>query len=210
MGPVLHYPDWPLSTASLDDAQDVNMAALDAFHSLIPRCVNPFYASFSTTQAASLVFTKMGVFSGKVFMALRGPALHVDRVLVARGTRTCKTWSRVDDVAVNTCTSKSVQDLDRIRMDTFESLKRMKDVVSEHVEDEGGSSVSIDFVGIPSLSKDGSGAFDSASHARSACPSTQKKRAARRIELTFGPPTYHASLCFDWTLRRCSQPDGRL
>ncbi|KAI9895844.1 hypothetical protein PsorP6_019596 [Peronosclerospora sorghi] len=68
MGPVLHSPDQLLSTASVDDAQDVNMAALDAFRSLFPRCVNPFYASFSTTQAASLVFTKMGVFSGKVFM----------------------------------------------------------------------------------------------------------------------------------------------
>ncbi|KAI9915201.1 hypothetical protein PsorP6_007065 [Peronosclerospora sorghi] len=68
MGPVLHSPDRLLSTASLDDAQDVNMAALDAFRSLFPRCVNPFYASFSTTQAASLVFTKRGVFSGKVFM----------------------------------------------------------------------------------------------------------------------------------------------
>ncbi|KAI9922526.1 hypothetical protein PsorP6_000641 [Peronosclerospora sorghi] len=68
MGPVLHSPERLLSTASLDDAQDVNMAALDAFRSLFPRCGNLFYALFSTTQAASLVFTKMGVFSGKVFM----------------------------------------------------------------------------------------------------------------------------------------------
>ncbi|KAI9916920.1 hypothetical protein PsorP6_017130 [Peronosclerospora sorghi] len=68
MGPVLHSPERLLSTASLDDAQDVNMAALDAFRSLFPRCLNPFYASFSTTQAASLVFTKMSVFYGKVFM----------------------------------------------------------------------------------------------------------------------------------------------
>ncbi|KAI9915597.1 hypothetical protein PsorP6_007405 [Peronosclerospora sorghi] len=68
MGLVLHSPERLLSTASLDDAQDVNMAALDAFRSLFLRCVNQFYASFSTTQATSLVFTKMGVFSGKVFM----------------------------------------------------------------------------------------------------------------------------------------------
>ncbi|KAI9910230.1 hypothetical protein PsorP6_010505 [Peronosclerospora sorghi] len=68
MGPVLHSPERLLSTASLDDAQDVNMAALDAVRSLFPRCVSPFYASFSTTQAASIVFTKMGVISGKVFM----------------------------------------------------------------------------------------------------------------------------------------------
>ncbi|KAI9921191.1 hypothetical protein PsorP6_001108 [Peronosclerospora sorghi] len=68
MGPVLHFPERLLSTASLDYAQDVNMAARDAFRSLFSRCVNPFYASFSTTQADSLVFTKMGVFSGKVFM----------------------------------------------------------------------------------------------------------------------------------------------
>ncbi|KAI9920453.1 hypothetical protein PsorP6_015875 [Peronosclerospora sorghi] len=75
MCPLLHSPERLLSTASLDDAQDVNMAALDAFRLLFPRCVNPFYASFSTTQAASLVFTKMGVFSGKVFM---GQRVHLD------------------------------------------------------------------------------------------------------------------------------------
>ncbi|KAI9913580.1 hypothetical protein PsorP6_006382 [Peronosclerospora sorghi] len=68
MGPVLHSHERLLSTASLEDAQDVNMTALDAVRSLFPRCVNPFYASFSTTQAASRVFTQMGVFAGKVFM----------------------------------------------------------------------------------------------------------------------------------------------
>ncbi|KAI9910308.1 hypothetical protein PsorP6_010083 [Peronosclerospora sorghi] len=68
MGPVLHSPERLLSTASFDDTQDVNMATLDAFRLLFSRCMNPFYASFSTTQAAGLVFTKMGVFSGKVFM----------------------------------------------------------------------------------------------------------------------------------------------
>ncbi|KAI9895558.1 hypothetical protein PsorP6_018888 [Peronosclerospora sorghi] len=65
MGPVLHSPDRLLSTASLDDSQDVNMAALDDFRSLFPRCLNPFYASFSTTHAASLVFTKWVCFPGK-------------------------------------------------------------------------------------------------------------------------------------------------
>ncbi|KAI9908146.1 hypothetical protein PsorP6_003043 [Peronosclerospora sorghi] len=65
MGPVLHSPDRLLSTASLDDAQDVNIAALDAFRLLFPLCVNPFYASFSTTQASSLVFTKWVCFPGK-------------------------------------------------------------------------------------------------------------------------------------------------
>ncbi|KAI9895540.1 hypothetical protein PsorP6_018533 [Peronosclerospora sorghi] len=54
MGPVLHSPERLPRTASLGDAQDVNMAAIYAFRSLFPRCVNPFYASFSTTQAASL------------------------------------------------------------------------------------------------------------------------------------------------------------
>ncbi|KAG7385284.1 Nuclear elongation and deformation protein 1 [Phytophthora pseudosyringae] len=70
MGPVLLSPDRLLATSSNDmiDAQDFKVAALDALRSLFPREVNPFYAAFGTTQTDTVVFTQVGVFSGKVFI----------------------------------------------------------------------------------------------------------------------------------------------
>ncbi|KAL3670402.1 hypothetical protein V7S43_004721 [Phytophthora oleae] len=70
MGPVLLSPDRLLATYSNEtiDAQNFKMAALGALRSLFPRDVNPFYAAFGTTQTDSVVFTQVGVFSGKVFV----------------------------------------------------------------------------------------------------------------------------------------------
>ncbi|KAG6609931.1 lipin-like protein [Phytophthora cinnamomi] len=70
MGPVLLSPDRLLATYSNEmiDAQDFKVAALGALRSLFPREVNPFYAAFGTTQTDSIVFTQVGVFSGKVFV----------------------------------------------------------------------------------------------------------------------------------------------
>ncbi|KAE9072355.1 hypothetical protein PF010_g25519 [Phytophthora fragariae] len=70
MGPVLLSPDRLLATYSNEmiDAQDFKVAALGALRSLFPREVNPFYAAFGTTPTDSIVFTEVGVFSGKVFV----------------------------------------------------------------------------------------------------------------------------------------------
>ncbi|KAL4100321.1 hypothetical protein PRIC1_008115 [Phytophthora ramorum] len=70
MGPVLLSPDRLLATYSNEmiDAQDFKIAALGALRALFPREVNPFYAAFGTTQTDSIVFTQVGVFSGKVFV----------------------------------------------------------------------------------------------------------------------------------------------
>ncbi|GMF56783.1 unnamed protein product [Phytophthora fragariaefolia] len=69
MGPVLLSPDRLLATYSNEmiDAQDFKVAALGALRSLFPREVNPFYAAFGATQTDSILFTQVGVFSGKVF-----------------------------------------------------------------------------------------------------------------------------------------------
>ncbi|KAK1941487.1 Phosphatidate phosphatase LPIN2 [Phytophthora citrophthora] len=70
MGPVLLSPDRLLATYSNDmiDAENFKVAALGALRSLFPRDVNPFYAAFGTTQTDSVVYTQVGVFSGKVFV----------------------------------------------------------------------------------------------------------------------------------------------
>eukprot|EP00644_Phytophthora_capsici_P001955 jgi/Phyca11/511056/fgenesh2_kg.PHYCAscaffold_74_\ len=71
MGPVLLSPDRLLATHSSNetiDAEDFKVAALGALRSLFPRDINPFYAAFGTTQTDSVVFTQVGVFSGKVFV----------------------------------------------------------------------------------------------------------------------------------------------
>jgi len=70
LGPVLLSPDRLLATHSNEmiDAQGFKVAALDALRALFPREVNPFYAAFGITQDDSVVFTQVGVFSGKVFV----------------------------------------------------------------------------------------------------------------------------------------------
>ncbi|KAG6964157.1 hypothetical protein JG688_00007819, partial [Phytophthora aleatoria] len=69
MGPVLLSPDRLLAYSNeVIDAEDFKIAALGAVRSLFPREVNPFYAAFGTTQTDSVVFTQVGVFSGKVFV----------------------------------------------------------------------------------------------------------------------------------------------
>ncbi|ETK83003.1 hypothetical protein F441_11968 [Phytophthora nicotianae CJ01A1] len=69
MGPVLLSPDRLLAYSNeMIDAEDFKIAALGALRSLFPREVNPFYAAFGTTQTDSVVFTQVGVFSGKVFV----------------------------------------------------------------------------------------------------------------------------------------------
>ncbi|CAI5727432.1 unnamed protein product [Peronospora farinosa] len=70
MGPVLLSPDRLLASDSneITDTQGLMIAALDGLRSLFPRCVNPFYAAFGITQADSVVFKQVGVFSGKVFI----------------------------------------------------------------------------------------------------------------------------------------------
>ncbi|POM67347.1 Lipin-like protein [Phytophthora palmivora] len=70
MGPVLLSPDHLVDTYSTEmiDTEDFKVAALGALRSLFPREVNPFYAAFGTTQSDSVVFTQVGVFSGKVFV----------------------------------------------------------------------------------------------------------------------------------------------
>ncbi|OWZ18477.1 Lipin [Phytophthora megakarya] len=70
MGPVLLSPDHLVDTYSSDmiDTEDFKVAALGALRSLFPREVNPFYAAFGTCQSDSVVFTQVGVFSGKVFV----------------------------------------------------------------------------------------------------------------------------------------------
>lgn len=69
MGPVLLSPDRLLAYGNeIVDAEDFKIAALGALRSLFPREVNPFYAAFGTTQTDSVVFTQVGVFSGKVFV----------------------------------------------------------------------------------------------------------------------------------------------
>uniref|UniRef100_A0AAV1THY0 LNS2/PITP domain-containing protein n=1 Tax=Peronospora matthiolae TaxID=2874970 RepID=A0AAV1THY0_9STRA len=69
-GPVLFSPDRLLPTSSLGviDVQDFKVAALDALRSLFPRCLNPFYAAFGTTETDSIELTQAGVFPGKVFI----------------------------------------------------------------------------------------------------------------------------------------------
>ncbi|CAH0473881.1 unnamed protein product [Peronospora belbahrii] len=70
MGPVLFSPDRLLASYNkeINGAQGFRFTVLDDLQSLFPRCVNPFYAAFGTTQADSVMFMQAGVFPGKVFI----------------------------------------------------------------------------------------------------------------------------------------------
>lgn len=69
-GPVLLSPDRLLQTSSNEaiDAQEFKAAALAAIRSLFPSDVNAFYAAFGKSQDDASIFTRAGVFPGKVFV----------------------------------------------------------------------------------------------------------------------------------------------
>ncbi|CEG37248.1 Protein involved in plasmid maintenance/nuclear protein involved in lipid metabolism [Plasmopara halstedii] len=67
MGPILVSSDQLLANKTIG-VQNSIVFAVDSLRALFPRDVNPFYAAFGTCETDSVVFTQIGVFSGKVFV----------------------------------------------------------------------------------------------------------------------------------------------